>query len=52
TAEARARAAIDFGMEQVADLLAMGVDRFHFYTMNRADLVTGIVEVLGITPEG
>ncbi len=52
SAEERARAAIDFGMEQVADLLAMGVDQFHFYTMNRADLVTGIVEVLGITPEG
>jgi methylenetetrahydrofolate reductase (NADPH) len=50
--EERARAAIDFGIEQVADLRARGVDHFHFYTMNRADLVTRIVEALGIwSPE-
>ena len=48
TAEARARAAIDFGIEQVADLRARGVDDFHFYTMNRADLVTEICASLGI----
>ena len=48
TAEGRARAAIDFGIEQVADLRALGVEDFHFYTMNRADLVTDIVSVLGI----
>jgi methylenetetrahydrofolate reductase (NADPH) len=46
--EDRARAAIDFGAEQVADLRARGVDHFHFYTMNRADLVTGICSSLGI----
>lgn len=50
--EERARAAIDFGIEQVADLRARGVEQFHFYTMNRADLVTRIVEALGIwSPE-
>ncbi len=48
TAEERARAAIDFGVEQVADLRRRGVDHFHFYTMNRADLVTGICASLGI----
>ncbi|WP_333825914.1 methylenetetrahydrofolate reductase [NAD(P)H] [Pinisolibacter sp.] len=48
TPEERARAAIDFGVEQVADLRARGVDHFHFYTMNRADLVTGICASLGI----
>jgi len=48
TPEARARAAIDFGIEQVADLRARGVDHFHFYTMNRADLVTEICASLGI----
>jgi methylenetetrahydrofolate reductase (NADPH) len=46
----RAAAAIDFGREQVADLARRGVTDFHFYTMNRADLVTGIVEALGIGP--
>ncbi len=51
-AEERGRAAIDFGLEQVADLRARGVEDFHFYTMNRADLVTGIVEVLGIRAPG
>ena len=52
TPEERSRAAIDFGIEQVADLRARGVDDFHFYTMNRADLVTRIVEALGIwSPE-
>lgn len=45
---ARARAAVDFGIEQVADLRARGVDHFHFYTMNRADLVTDICLALGI----
>lgn len=43
----RAKAAIDFGIDQVADLRARGVEDFHFYTMNRADLVTGIVASLG-----
>ncbi|MDK9697666.1 MAG: methylenetetrahydrofolate reductase [NAD(P)H] [Siculibacillus sp.] len=48
TAEERARAAIDFGIEQVADLRRRGVEHFHFYTMNRADLVTGICAGLGV----
>jgi methylenetetrahydrofolate reductase (NADPH) len=47
--EARARAAIDFGIEQVADLRARGVEDFHFYTMNRADLVTEICASLGVS---
>lgn len=50
-AEARARAAIDFGIEQVADLRARGVEDFHFYTMNRADLVTAICAALGLGRE-
>jgi methylenetetrahydrofolate reductase (NADPH) len=50
-AASRARAAIDFGIEQVADLRARGVDHFHFYTMNRADLVTDICMTLGIHAE-
>jgi methylenetetrahydrofolate reductase (NADPH) len=36
--------------EQVLDLLDRGVTDFHFYTMNRADLVYAICHVLGIRP--
>lgn len=52
TAEARAAAAIAFGREQVLDLRARGVADFHFYTMNRADLVIAIAEALGVTARG
>ncbi len=34
--------------EQVFDLLDRGVDRFHFYTMNRADLVYAVCHLLGV----
>jgi len=34
--------------EQVLDLIERGVDDFHFYTMNRADLVFAISHLLGI----
>ena len=36
--------------EQVDDLVARGVDEFHFYTLNRADLVYAICHILGIRP--
>jgi methylenetetrahydrofolate reductase (NADPH) len=36
--------------EQVLDLLDHGVTDFHFYTMNRADLVYAICHLLGIRP--
>jgi methylenetetrahydrofolate reductase (NADPH) len=36
--------------EQVLDLLDHGVSEFHFYTMNRADLVYAICHLLGIRP--
>lgn len=36
--------------EQVLDLLDRGVTDFHFYTMNRADLVYAICHLLGIRP--
>lgn len=38
--------------EQVLDLVERGVSDFHFYTMNRADLVYSICHILGIRPEG
>ena len=37
---------------QVQKLAKHGVDTFHFYTMNRADLVFAICHLLGIRPNG
>jgi methylenetetrahydrofolate reductase (NADPH) len=37
--------------EQVFDLVNRGYRDFHFYTMNRADLVYAICHMLGIRPE-
>ena len=37
--------------EQVLDLVDRGVRDFHFYTMNRADLVYAICHRLGLRPE-
>jgi len=36
--------------EQVFDLVDRGVTTFHFYTMNRADLVYAICHLLGLRP--
>ena len=36
--------------EQVLDLVDRGVTNFHFYTMNRADLVYAICHLLGLRP--
>jgi len=36
--------------EQVIDLFDRGVTHFHFYTMNRADLVYAICHLLGLRP--
>jgi methylenetetrahydrofolate reductase (NADPH) len=36
--------------EQVLDLVERGVTDFHFYTMNRADLVYAICHLLGLRP--
>ena len=37
--------------EQVIDLVDQGVTDFHFYTMNRADLVYAVCHLLGLRPE-
>ena len=37
--------------EQVLDLVDQGVTDFHFYTMNRADLVYAVCHLLGLRPE-
>jgi len=36
--------------EQVLDLVDRGVTEFHFYTMNRADLVYAVCHLLGLRP--
>jgi len=36
--------------EQVLDLIERGVEDFHFYTMNKADLVFAICHLIGIRP--
>src|SRR5919198_2310138 len=38
--------------EQVIDLVDRGVSDFHFYTMNRADLVYAVCHLLGLRPLG
>lgn len=50
--EERAKVAADVAAEQMEDLLRRGVKDFHIYTMNRAGLVSGVLERLGRTREG
>ncbi len=37
--------------EQVLDLVERGVEEFHFYTMNRADLAFAICHLIGVRPQ-
>ena len=38
--------------EQCRQLHAYGINEFHFYTLNRADLTYAIAHILGLRPEG
>ncbi len=51
-AETRKLVAATVAAGQVQKLNKHGVDSFHFYTMNRADLVFAICHLLGIRPAG
>jgi len=51
-AETRKLVAATVAAGQVQKLSKHGVDTFHFYTMNRADLVFAICHLLGIRPNG
>src|SRR6202045_369745 len=51
-AETRKLVAATVAAGQVQKLAKHGVDTFHFYTMNRADLVFAITHLLGIRPQG
>ena len=46
--ETRQLIAAAVAAEQVIDLVDRGVTEFHFYTMNRADLVYAICHLLGL----
>jgi len=50
-AETRKLVAATIAAEQVKALRAEGVKDFHFYTLNRADLVFAICHILGIRPQ-
>jgi methylenetetrahydrofolate reductase (NADPH) len=50
--ETRKLVAATVAAGQVQKLFKRGVDTFHFYTMNRADLVFAISHLLGIRPQG
>lgn len=45
--EERAQIAADVAAEQIEDLMRRGVREFHIYTMNRAPLVSAVLERLG-----
>ncbi|MCB4823497.1 methylenetetrahydrofolate reductase [NAD(P)H] [Roseicella aerolata] len=51
-AETRRMVAAVVAAEQVRLLQANGVDEFHFYTLNRPDLVFAIAHILGARPAG
>lgn len=50
--ETRKLVAATVAAGQVQKLAKQGVDNFHFYTMNRADLVFAISHLLGLRPVG
>ncbi len=50
-AETRRMIAASIAAEQVRLLQANGIDEFHFYTLNRADLVYAIAHILGVRPQ-
>lgn len=51
-ADTRKLVAATVAAGQVQKLFKHGVENFHFYTMNRADLVFAISHLLGIRPNG
>jgi methylenetetrahydrofolate reductase (NADPH) len=48
--ETRRLVAASTAAEQVFDLQRRGVDRFHFYTMNRPELVLALCHLIGVKP--
>jgi methylenetetrahydrofolate reductase (NADPH) len=50
-AETRKLIAAAVAIEQVARLRREGVEEFHFYTLNRAELTYAICHALGLRPQ-
>ncbi|MDX3924821.1 MAG: methylenetetrahydrofolate reductase [NAD(P)H] [Shinella sp.] len=50
--EERMPIAIELAARQVEDLIQRGVDEFHFYTMNRAQLVSAVCDLAGFARQG
>ena len=50
--ETRRMIAASFAIAQVESLAREGVDEFHFYTLNRAELTYGICHALGVRAPG
>jgi len=50
--ETRRLVAATVAAEQCRILAAEGVEQFHFYTLNRADLAYAISHILGVRPKG
>ncbi|UNK39211.1 methylenetetrahydrofolate reductase [NAD(P)H] [Shinella sp. H4-D48] len=44
----RMAVAVELAVRQLEDLVARGVDEFHFYTMNRANLVSAVCDGAGL----
>ncbi|MDZ7644765.1 MAG: methylenetetrahydrofolate reductase [Woeseiaceae bacterium] len=49
-AETRQMIAASIAIEQVRMLRAEGIDEFHFYTLNRAELTFAICHAMGVRP--
>ena len=47
--EERAQRAAELAARQVEGLKAMGVNEFHFYTMNRSPLVSSVLDLMGFS---
>ena len=43
----RAAVAVELAIRQVEDLIARGISEFHFYTMNRATMVSAVCDRVG-----
>lgn len=50
--EAHRRLAVSVAAEQVSDLMRRGVEAFHIYTLNRAELPEAVCRFCGLAPDG
>jgi methylenetetrahydrofolate reductase (NADPH) len=48
--KSRAAVAVDIAALQCRRLREAGINEFHFYTLNRADLVLAICDAIGVAP--